>query len=189
MGVGVKHLEIVIVSEYNPEWIKEYDHEKMKINSALRDVILSIEHIGSTSIPGLGSKPIIDIMVGVSDLKQIAETQITRLEQIGYEYVFKSDFPERRFFRKGKWRAGTHHLHIYKYKDKNWINNILFREYIKKDTRMLEEYFNLKKKLEQQYKHDRVAYTAGKSKFIERIIRMAMEDKELIKHLEEGNSF
>jgi len=167
-----------VVSEYDSEWIEEYEQEKVKISHVLRDVLLRIEHIGSTSIPKLGSKPIIDMMVGVSDLQQVSEAYITGLEGIGYEYVFKPDFPERRFFRKGEWRAGTHHLHIYEYESENWINNILFRDYLKNDSRMMEEYYLLKKKLEQQYKHDRVAYTEGKSEFIGNVIAVAKMNKE-----------
>lgn len=176
--LGGIDLEIVVVSEYDPEWIEEYEQEKVKISHVLSDVLLRIEHIGSTSIPKLGSKPIIDMMVGVSDLQQVSEVYITGLKGIGYEYVFKPNFPERRFFRRGEWRAGTHHLHIYEYESENWINNILFRDYLKNDSSMMEEYYLLKKKLEQQHKHDRVAYTEGKSDFIGMVIEMAKMDKE-----------
>ena len=176
--LGGIDLEIVVVSEYDPEWINEYEQEKVKIRRVLSDVLLRIEHIGSTSIPKLGSKPIIDMMVGVADIQQVSEVYITGLEGIGYEYVFKPDFPERRFFRRGEWRAGTHHLHIYEYESENWMNNILFRDYLKNDSSMMEEYYFLKKKLEQQHKHDRVAYTDGKSDFIGMVIEMAKKVKE-----------
>lgn len=172
-------MELVIVSEYNPEWITEFEQEKAKISHALKDIILSIEHIGSTSVPGLGSKPIIDMMVGVSDLQQITEVHIDNLMEIGYEYVFKPEFPERRFFRRGEWRAGTHHVHVYEYRSESWINQILFREYLKKHRSAMEEYYNLKKQLEQKFRHDRVAYTEGKSEFIQGIIEKAMNDGEL----------
>ncbi|OAB47213.1 hypothetical protein PBAT_07705 [Paenibacillus antarcticus] len=171
-------MEIVVVSEYDQQWIEEYVQEKVKISRVLSDVLLRIEHIGSTSIPKLGSKPIIDMMVGVADLQQVSEGCITGLAGIGYEYVFKPDFPDRRFFRRGEWRAGTHHLHIYEYESENWINNILFRDYLINDSRMMEEYYLLKKKLEQQHKHDRVAYTEGKSEFIGKVIEMAKMDIE-----------
>ncbi|MWV43365.1 GrpB family protein [Paenibacillus sp. HJL G12] len=172
-------METVIVSEYNPEWTQNYEQEKIKIFEALNSLVQGIEHIGSTSVPGLGSKPIIDIMVGVSDLNQITEKQINDLGSIGYTYVEKPDFPERKFFRRGEWRAGTHHLHIYKYKSANWVNNILFREYMRKDLHSKVQYYNLKKKLENEFKHDRAAYTKGKSGFIQDILSKARNDQEL----------
>jgi GrpB-like predicted nucleotidyltransferase (UPF0157 family) len=124
-------------------------------------------------------------MAGILNLELIDETHIKKLKEIGYEYVYKPDFPERLFFRRGQWRAGTHHLHIYKFRGKNWNDNILFREYLKKSPGIKVEYYKLKKKLEEQYKYDRVAYTEGKADFIKEIIERAKNDQELIKYLEE----
>jgi len=180
-------VEIVIVSEYNPEWAEDFKREEAKISKALNGLILGIEHIGSTSIPGLGAKPTIDIMVGVADLKQIADEQIYKLGLIDYEYVEKSYFPDRRFFRRGEWKAGTHHLHIYEYMSNHWINNILFREYLKNYPDVRTQYINLKKKLENQFKNDRSAYTQGKSEFIKGIIMRARENNELMRLFEGDN--
>ncbi|KOR90284.1 GrpB family protein [Paenibacillus solani] len=166
-------MEEVIVDEYNPNWSREFEEEKIKIINALSDLQVVIEHIGSTSIPGLGSKPIIDSMAGVSSLELIDETYIRNLYDIGYEYVNKPEFPERLFFRRGQWRAGTHHLHVYKYQGKNWNDNILFRDFLKKNPEIKNEYYTLKKKLAEQYKHDRVGYTDGKADFIKGIINRA----------------
>jgi GrpB-like predicted nucleotidyltransferase (UPF0157 family) len=68
-------------------------------------------------------------MVGINDLKDLTDNHKERLRTIGYEFVNHPDFPERRFFRKGERRAGTHHLHIYKYKAENWNSNLFFRNY------------------------------------------------------------
>jgi len=165
--------EQVIVSVYNPDWIHQYEEEKRKILEAIQDICVSIEHIGSTSVPGLGAKPIIDIMVGVHHLNLVGQRHIDQLKEIGYEYVDKPEFPERKFFRRGKWRAGTHHLHIYEMNGVQWNNNLLFRDYLRNHEDTLKQYYRLKKELEARYKHDRALYTEGKEKFIQEVINKA----------------
>ncbi|WP_248929663.1 GrpB family protein [Paenibacillus hamazuiensis] len=169
--------EQVIVSEYNPEWALEYEREKDKIAAALDDIRLSVEHIGSTSVPGLGAKPVIDMMVGVEHLDLIEQRHIDALNRIEYEYVPKPDFPERRFFRRGAWRAGTHHLHIYAYGGENWTSQLLFRDYLRSHEYALNEYYKLKKQLEIRFKHDRAGYTEAKASFIEHIISLAKKER------------
>ncbi|AET60208.1 GrpB family protein [Paenibacillus terrae] len=164
------HVEI---SQYDPQWVKEYACERTKIAEALGDISMDIEHFGSTSVPGLGAKAIIDIMVGVEDLARIQSVHRERLLRIKYEYVHKPDFPERAFFRRGEWGAGTHHLHIYKYQGKHWANHLLFRDYLKTHPESLSEYDALKKELAQQFKYDRLAYTEAKGPFIRQVIEQA----------------
>jgi GrpB-like predicted nucleotidyltransferase (UPF0157 family) len=105
-------MEEVIVSNYNPMWIVEFESEKELLVNELHDLIKDIEHIGSTAVPGLAAKPVIDIMIGINDLHDITEIHKEKLNKVGYEFVDHPHFPERRFFRKGQWRTGTHHLHI-----------------------------------------------------------------------------
>lgn len=88
----------VEISKYDPQWAEEYTREQGKIVEALRDVCVGIEHIGSTSVPNLGAKPIIDIMVGVEELASLQSEHRERLQGFQYEYVHKPDFPERAFF-------------------------------------------------------------------------------------------
>jgi len=100
----------IIIKPYQHYWHKEFLNEKNKIVPLLHEEIIAIEHIGSTAVEGVGAKPLIDMMIGVTNL-QITENWREALEGIGYEYVPKKT-PNWRFFRKGKWRAGTHHLHV-----------------------------------------------------------------------------
>ncbi|MCR8630454.1 GrpB family protein [Paenibacillus radicis (ex Xue et al. 2023)] len=168
-------MEEVVVCEYNPEWVTEYNVEKVKIVQLLKDLIQGIEHIGSTAIPGLAAKPVIDMMVGINNLQDLTKLHYEQLKTIGYEFVDHPHFPERRFFRKGQWRAGTHHLHIYEHKADNWNSNLLFRDYLINHPDLLREYNVLKKELELVYKNDRAAYTKAKAPFIESVIRKAKE--------------
>lgn len=165
-------METVKIEEYNDEWPFYYQVEKRKIEEVMTDKAIAIEHIGSTSVQGLGAKPIIDFMVGVKDLKEV-ESFIEPLAGIGYEHVFHKEFPNRRFFRRGQWRAGTHHLHIYVYGSEEWNNNILFRDYLKTHPETLKQYNQLKKELAEKYPHDRVAYTNAKHPFIIDVIQKA----------------
>ncbi|SFD83179.1 GrpB protein [Paenibacillus catalpae] len=118
----------------------------LSIQSVLVGQTCIIEHIGSTSVQGLSAKPIIDIALGVEELAQ-ADAFIEPLMRLGYEYVPKADFPNRRFFRKGEWRNGTHHLHVYEAGSEEWQNQLLFRDYLKAHPHTLSEYDKLKREL------------------------------------------
>ncbi|MBE0336494.1 GrpB family protein [Paenibacillus sp. 28ISP30-2] len=163
----------VEISGYDSQWAEEYTRERAKIVETLRGVCVGIEHIGSTSVLNLGAKPIIDIMVGVEDLASIQSEHRERLLGIQYEYVHKPDFPKRAFFRRGEWGAGTHHLHIYKYKGEHWENHLLFRDYLKAHPEGLRAYDNLKKDLAYQFKYERAAYTEAKGPFIRQMVEQA----------------
>lgn len=187
MPIGDEQMEEVIVTAYSPAWRREFEQEKNKIRTALGGLQVVIEHIGSTSVEGLGAKPTIDMMAGIPRLSLMNESHMHNLDDMGYEYVHKPEFPERLFFRRGLWRAGTHHLHIYKHLGPHWNGNVLFREYLKRNPEAKHAYYQLKKRLEKEFKYDRVAYTNGKANFITAIIHQASNDRELIRFLEDSN--
>jgi GrpB-like predicted nucleotidyltransferase (UPF0157 family) len=87
----------ITVEDYNSHWSEQFDKEKVNLKQILTDEVISIEHIGSTSVKGLGAKPILDIAIGVNDLEIVSEF-IEPLKQIGYEFVYHKEFPDRRFF-------------------------------------------------------------------------------------------
>ncbi|XQY90038.1 GrpB family protein [Metabacillus sp. HB246100] len=156
----------VTIQNYNPNWIIQFNEEKKQLSTLLSEFILAIEHIGSTAVEGLSAKPIIDIMIGVSDLECVTEF-IKPLKQVGYEFVNHENFPERRFFRKGEWRAGTHHLHVYQYGGKHWRDQILFRDELRKNHTLRKEYQHLKLELAKKHSQNVVAYTKNKAPFIQ----------------------
>ena len=167
----------VIIEDYNPDWYKNFEQEKRKLMKILNGRIIYIEHIGSTSVNGLGAKPILDIAVAVHNLKDVDEF-IKPLKQLGYEFVHHKEFPERRFFRKGHRRAGTHHLHFYQVKSESWKNQLHFRDYLRKHPDVLIKYYQLKEELAQKYRFDRVSYTEAKGPFIKDILKKAKEEIE-----------
>jgi GrpB-like predicted nucleotidyltransferase (UPF0157 family) len=138
----------------------------------LANKVLAIEHIGSTSVAGLAAKPIIDIAIGVKDLGAVGEF-IEPLRRIGYEFVFHKEFPERRFFRKGQWGAGTHHVHVYRFKGEHWNNQILFRNYLRTHPDAIKEYQQLKIDLAEKFRFDRASYTGNKAAFIKSVLLLA----------------
>lgn len=173
-GINTMDQQIVI-KPYQKDWVEEYIKEKEKFCSLLGQEIIAVEHIGSTAVEGLGAKPLIDMMIGVTDL-QITENWIEILSEIGYEYVRK-EATNWRFFRKGKWRAGTHHLHVYYYNSEEWRNNILFRDFLKSHEWACKEYRELKEMLAITYPFDRVSYTKAKAPFIQNIIKLAEKNQ------------
>lgn len=160
------------IEPYTSLWAKNYELEKASLEQALDSRFKGIEHIGSTAVLGLGAKPIIDMMIGVTKLED-ADQFIHPLSRLGYEHVVHNHFPNRRFFRKGAWGAGTHHLHVYVYKSVEWNNQLLFRDYLIEHEEARHSYYCLKLELAKQYAHDRTSYTASKTDFIEAILKKA----------------
>ncbi|WML39520.1 GrpB family protein [Neobacillus sp. OS1-2] len=167
----------VIIEDYNSDWTKDFEREKSELINILNGKIISIEHIGSTSVNGLGAKPILDIAVGVNNLEDV-DKFIEPLKQIGYECRQHKEFPERRFFRKGEWRAGTHHLHFYEFESEHWNNQLLFRNYLRTHPDDLKKYHQLKKEMAEKYHFDRVSYTEAKGPFILNILKKAQKEIE-----------
>jgi GrpB-like predicted nucleotidyltransferase (UPF0157 family) len=163
---------IVKLSNYDPRWEKQFEYEKKRILDALGDKVFAIEHIGSTSIKGLQAKPIIDIIVAVENIDEISNF-IHPLSKIEFEYIPKPEFKDRRFFRKGQWGNGTCHLHMCEISSSEWIDKVLFRDYLRLHPEVAEQYASLKKELSSKYLFDRPTYTKNKEPFIKSIIEKA----------------
>lgn len=162
-------LDRVFLREYREEWMLIFNEEKKKILEILFHYKNDIEHIGSTSIPGMIAKPVIDIMVGMEkseDLMAGAEL----LETIGFLNLGECGRPGRIFMVKGKPKNCTHHLHLVEKGSKYWSDNLVFREYMKNNRCAADKYRNLKLDLAEQFPDNRVMYRILKSKFVEEII-------------------
>ena len=167
----------VFIEEYTSDWVKQFQEEREILKGIIGEKVIAIEHIGSTSVEGLGAKPILDIAIGVNDLEVVSEF-IEPLKQIGYEFVYHKEFPERRFFRKGQWRAGTHHVHIYKFQGEHWNNQILFRNYLRNNPDVSKEYHQLKVDLAEKFHLDKVSYTENKAPFIRYVLQKAKKEEQ-----------
>src|SRR4029077_2808669 len=125
-----------------------------------------VEHVGSTAVPGLAAKPVIDIMAGVKSIDE-SRPSISALTTIGYCY-FPYQPEQKHWFCKPSAAFRTHHLHLVPFGSKDWYERLAFRDYLRSNATTAKEYAELKKQLAKQYEFDREAYTEAKSPFIQR---------------------
>ncbi|MBN1291313.1 MAG: GrpB family protein [Candidatus Latescibacteria bacterium] len=170
----------VIIVPYNLHWPDMYREEKSLILGLLGAKITAIEHIGSTAVPGLGAKPIIDMMIGVRELVDAIEC-IKLLRDAGYTYIpeFEVAIPERRFMWKGSAECHTIHLHMVEATSDFWQRHILFRDYLRAHPGAAAEYHTVKTGLAAQYRNDRDGYTDAKSLFIKSVEEKARKERNL----------
>jgi len=165
----------VIIVNYDSNWPTLYEKEKGNILEVIGHKVLAIEHMGSTAVPGLGAKPIIDIMAGVNG-KADADECLLPLQKIGYTDVTPEPDNSGGFYCLGK---GAHsvgyHLHLVKFPSDRWNRQLFFRDYLRSHPEVAKEYFILKKKLSKKYGVDRVGYTEAKTAFIEKVILLAYQ--------------
>ena len=159
------------VVSYNPNWKDMCKEESEKIKNILNDIIVDIHHIGSTAIPGIKAKPVIDILVEVKDIGAVDQYN-NKMEELGYEVMGEYGIPKRRFFRKGG-NNRTHHIHIFQVGNEEIERHINFKEYLIAHPDKAREYSKLKEKLTNKYTYDVENYTNGKSDFIKEIDRKA----------------
>jgi GrpB-like predicted nucleotidyltransferase (UPF0157 family) len=163
----------VVIVAYDPEWPKLYDEEEQLIKKTLGNRIKAIEHIGSTAVPNLRAKNIIDIMAGVNSLKE-ADDCLPMLDKIGYKDVLPQPGETEWYYCVGK---GPHsvgyHLHLVKHHSEHWKRQITFRDFLRNNPEKAREYFNLKKQLAAKYWTDRLAYTEAKTDFVQQTLAKA----------------
>lgn len=153
----------VMLAEYDNDWISHYKSESKAIKNALGDLVIDIQHIGSTSVVDLKAKPIIDILVGLQSFAQI-KLVIKEMEALEYIYAHWAGIPGDYTFRKGD--ITTHLVHVVEYGKNNWDNNIRFRDTLRNNPVLVKQYEELKVELAEKYPDSREKYTEGKSKFI-----------------------
>jgi len=165
-----EHVEIV---PYDPRWPQQFVQEQAHLLAVLPDEIVGrIEHFGSTAIPGLAAKPIVDILVEVTDLEAVKARVVPILQSEGYDYVWRptsgEDVPPwYAWFIKRDPATGTrtHHIHMVEAHFPQW-EALRFRDYLRAHPGVAAEYAALKRRLAAAFPNDRVAYTAGKSDFV-----------------------
>src|SRR5712692_7998308 len=164
----------IIIADYNPVWPVLFEEEKARILAVAGNYIDEIQHVGSTSVPGLGAKPIIDIMVGLRE-RSLVEQCIQPLEGLGYEYLGEYGISERHYFRKPLADIGsrTHHIHMIVRGSDFWKRHILFRDYLRAHPEDARHYYLLKKELADKFGSDREGYMDAKTEFIEAILAKA----------------
>jgi GrpB-like predicted nucleotidyltransferase (UPF0157 family) len=168
----------VIIADYDPHWPAVYEVEKELIVGVIGDKLVKVEHVGSTAVPDLGAKPIIDIMVGINRLSDAKEC-IEPLKGIGYEYDprYEVELPERRYFQKGQ-SSNHYHLHMVEVTSDFWERHLLFRDFLRTHPETGLQYQKLKQELAARYRTERETYTESKTSFIESVVaRARIENK------------
>ena len=163
-----------IVVPYHAEWPDRFAREADLLAHVFHGTDAVIEHIGSTAVPGLGAKPVIDIMIGLSSLTD-AERRVAELALLEYEYVpeYEIELPDRRYFRKPFQRPRTHHLHIVELNSDFWIRHLLFRDYLRAHPDTAQAYYQLKQRLAVESNATGTDYTEAKSPFVADVLRRA----------------
>ncbi len=185
---------LVEVVPHNPQWKQSFEAESEKIATALATNLVVIHHIGSTAIPHIYAKPIIDFLIEVNDINLVTE-QTPALAALGYEAMGEYGLIGRRYFRKdasAEFSSAacavrkenppgirTHNVHIYEICSPEIERHLAFRDYMLAHPEEAEQYSQLKQELAQKYPEDIEGYMDGKDEFVKRIERKAIQWQKL----------
>ena len=173
--------EEVAVVPYDPRWPEMFEQEQLHLLSCLpADLVKRIEHFGSTAVPGLSAKPIVDILVEVTSLDETRRRIAPSLEVQGYDYFWRPSWGDDTppfyawFIKRDRNGKRTHHIHMVESRFEHW-DRLLFRDYLIEHPDVAREYGNLKMRLSTAHQNERVAYTQAKKDFISRVTEQAKQ--------------
>ncbi len=164
----------VEVVAYSAEWPRLFAAERDALARTFPPGTFTIEHIGSTAVPGLGAKPIVDILIGAPALPDI-EARIDAMEAHGYQYMPEHEavLPHRRFFAKPARRPRQFHVHAVRTDSRFRAEHLAFRDALRADATLAADYLALKRELAARYGSDREGYTDAKGAFIRAVVQRA----------------
>lgn len=168
------------ISEYDSSWVEKYEELKKQIQEIFIDEEFLIEHVGSTSIPGMRAKPVIDICISVPEMKEF-ESEIQQMEKLGYQWGKNYIEPNTLIFFKEKDGSDQKiiNVHVCEKESPKEKQFIVMRDYMRAHPEIVEKYSNLKLELNKQFPEDYPAYRQGKSGFLKEIEQKAYQWKEL----------
>jgi GrpB-like predicted nucleotidyltransferase (UPF0157 family) len=168
-----QHKKDLAIVPNNPARVDLFELEAESLLGALGDNVLRIEHIGSTSIPGLAAKPIIDIMIAADSLEKATEL-IPTMEEIGYEYRSQDPVPDRRFFvKESSPEVRTHHVNLTTLDSLFWRNQLLFRNCLRTNDQLASEYADLKIRIAEHNAQSQQIDPDAKTEFVTRVLELA----------------
>lgn len=180
-------LEIV---DYNPEWRKIFIELESKFLKFFGDNILNVEHVGSTSIPGLKAKPVIDVDIIIKDSTSIKVQVIKKLKHLGYNHLGNLGISGREAFKLLNSQLSNfpkHNLYLCRKNSIGLKNHILFRNYLRNNPKKMLEYSLLKEKLIEKFPNDFDSYCSGKTEFITGILTLAGLNKKEVELIKKEN--
>jgi len=168
---------VIEIVPYDPGWPAAFQAEAQRLRDALESLALRIEHNGSTAVPGLAAKPIIDIQISVAHLQPL-EAYAVPLATVGYVHVPHPDDVFCPFFHRPAEWSHTHHVHVVEAGGEEERRTLAFRDYLRSHDNVAHEYAELKRDLARRLTtataEDREAYARGKTDFVERIVALAL---------------
>ncbi|WP_082232050.1 GrpB family protein [Halobacillus massiliensis] len=162
----------VRLSEYTEKWKLMFEQEAVKLKAIFGDEVISFEHFGSTAVPGMKAKPVIDMMGIVKDIEKIA-TYNVHMESLGYEAAGEWGIEGRRLFRKGG-EQRTHHLHLYQFDNPQIKRHLILRDYLLAHPAEASRYSQFKEKLAEKYEFTR-EYSPAKKEFVSEMEKRALD--------------
>ena len=168
-------MSAVVLLPWSDAWPAYFQTIRAELTDAFAPDAVAVEHIGSTSVPGLAAKPVLDVLLGTRSLAEI-EANISRLEALGYDYVARHEkvLPERRYFVKAPTDALRVHVHGVVQGSSIWRAHIAFRDALRTDADLCARYQILKIKLAAEHAADKTAYTDAKAPFIQSVLAATM---------------
>lgn len=157
------------IAAYDPSWIEAYQQEAERLEKAIGSRVLRFEHMGSTAVPGLAAKPIIDISAAVPKLEN-AQDLFPTLDGLGYKPIEQTSTDRYDLWRQTADRPPTHILHFMELESDAWIRPLIFRNALRADPELRATYASLKEGLAGSYGSDIRAYGKGKTEFINNVI-------------------
>jgi GrpB-like predicted nucleotidyltransferase (UPF0157 family) len=170
----------IMVCDYDPVWAAMFEPERTCLHGVLGALVLTIEHVGSTAVPGLAAKPIIDLLVGVHSLTEARSCCIEPLQALGYTYLpqYEAWLPGELFFRKGPPGPWTHHVHLMEPANPRWEEFLLFRDCLRHHPEIVSAYANVKKALALVFGEDIAGYRNAKHPFIQQVMANAQAERD-----------
>jgi len=168
-SIGLPHGQVRL-QPYTPAWERLFEQERAALQAALGALVLDIRHVGSTAIPGMIARPILDIAIAVRKSED-GPACVPPLEAMGYVYRGVVGVASRHYFVKGEPR--THHVHMYAVSSPDWENQLLFRDTIRAHPDWASAYADLKQNLAQRHPQDRETYLLAKGSFIQQVLQLA----------------
>ena len=170
--MNMRKIEVV---NYDSSWPADFEAERDVVRRALGDVATGIHHIGSTAVPGLAAKPIIDILLEVRDLAAL-DARNSDMEAIGYKPMGEFGIPGRRYFPKGGDNR-SHQIHAFLRGDANIDRHIAFRDYLRRHPEVAQEYAELKRRVARTCDNDLGRYCDGKDAYVKRLEAIAIREQ------------
>lgn len=160
-------------AKYSPDWPRLFDEEATRWRQMLGGLVVKVHHVGSTSVPGLAAKPVIDLLPEVRDITQI-DVRATQIEEAGYRAWGEYGLPGRRFFTKDAGEYRTHNIHVYETGNIEIVRHVAFCAYLRNHDDERREYEALKRDAYAQYPADIEGYCDFKDAWIKRVEPLAV---------------